>query len=126
MPKKLIPYGRHVIEPDDLVAVTNVLGGDWLTTGPAVAQFEKGFADYVGARNAVAVSNGTAALHLAMLAIGIKPGDEVIVSALTFAASANCVRYAGGTVVFADVLDDTLTIDPAHVATLITPRTKAI
>lgn len=126
MPKRLIPYGRHVIEADDRAAVAEVLRGDWLTTGPAVARFEEGFAKYAGARHAVALSNGTAALHLAMLAIGIKPGDEVIVSALTFAASANCVRYAGGTVVFADVRDDTLTVDPAHVATLITPRTKAI
>ncbi len=126
MPEAYIPYGRHVIEADDLAAVTEVLRGDWLTTGPAVARFEEGFAEYVGARHAVAVSNGTAALHLAMLAIGIKPGDEVIVPALTFAASANCVRYAGGTVVFADVRDDTLTVDPAHVASLITSRTKAI
>lgn len=126
MPEKVIPYGRHVIEADDLAAVTEVLRGDWLTTGPAVGQFERAFAEYVGAPHAVAVSNGTAALHLAMLAIGIKPGDEVIVSALTFAASANCVRYVGGTVVFADVREDTLTIDPADVARLITPRTRAI
>ena len=126
MSEALIPYGRHVIDADDLAAVTEVLRGDWLTTGPAVARFEEGFAQYVGAPHAVAVSNGTAALHLAMLAIGIKPGDEVIVPALTFAASANSVRYAGGTVVFADVRDDTLTVDPAHVASLITARTKAI
>jgi perosamine synthetase len=124
--KKLIPYGRHLIEADDLAAVTEVLSGDWLTTGPAVPRFEAAFAQYVGARHAIACSNGTAALHLAMLAIGIGPGDEVIVPAMTFAASANCVRYAGGTVVFCDVLQDTLNIDPAHAASLITSRTKAI
>lgn len=124
--KKLIPYGRHVVDGDDLAAVTEVLRGDWLTTGPTVPRFEDAFARYVGAAAAVACSNGTAALHLAMLAIGIQPGDEVIVPALTFAASANCVRYAGGTVVFCDVLDGTLNIDPTHAATLITSRTKAI
>ena len=103
-----------------------VLRGDWLTTGPTVARFETAFAEYVGAENAIAVSSGTAALHLCMLAAGVGVGDEVIVPALTFAASANCVRYVGGTVVFADVRQDTLTIDTALVASLVTPRTKAI
>lgn len=126
MSSPFIPYGRQVIEDDDVAAVVEVLRGDWLTTGPTVGKFEDAFAGYVGAQHAVAVSNGTAALHLAMLAAGIGPGDEVIVPALTFAASANCVRYVGGTVVFADVREDTLTIDPAHVASLVTPRTKAI
>lgn len=126
MPEPFIPYGRQVIDDDDVAAVVEVLRGDWLTTGPMVGQFEAAFASFVGADHAVAVSNGTAALHLAMLAAGIGPGDEVIVPALTFAASANCVRYAGGTVVFADVLEDTLTVNPAHVASLVTPRTKAI
>lgn len=126
MHKEFLPYGRHVIEADDIAAVTEVLRGDWLTTGPTVGCFETAFATYVGSKHAVAVSNGTAALHLAMLAIDIKAGDEVIVPALTFAASANCVRYVGGTVVFADVREDTLTIDVDHVETLITSRTKAI
>lgn len=126
MPEPFIPYGRQLIEDDDIAAVVEVLRGDWLTTGPTVGKFEDAFAGYVGAQHAVAVSNGTAALHLAMLAAGIGPGDEVIVPALTFAASANCVRYVGATVVFADVREDTLTIDPAHVASLVTPRTKAI
>jgi perosamine synthetase len=126
MSEGFIPYGRQVIDEDDIAAVVEVLRGDWLTTGPTVGRFEESFAGYVGAPHAVAVSNGTAALHLAMLAAGVGPGDEVIVPALTFAASANCVRYAGGTVVFADVLDDTLTVDPAHVEALVTPRTKAI
>ncbi len=126
MPDSFIPYGRHEIDDDDIAAIAEVLRGDWLTTGPGVERFEQAFAQYVGAGHAAAVSNGTAALHLAMLALDIGPGDEVIVPALTFAASANCVRYCGGTVVFADVRDDTLTVDPAHVSSLVTPRTKAI
>jgi perosamine synthetase len=121
-----IPYGRQVIEDDDIAAVAEVLRGDWLTTGPMVERFEQAFAAQVDARHAVANSNGTAALHLCMLAAGIGPGDEVIVAALTFVASANCARYVGATVVFADVREDTLTIDVGHVASLITPRTRAI
>ena len=126
MPDRFIPYGRQLVEDDDVKAVVEVLRSDWLTTGPTVGLFEDAFAGHVGVAHAVAVSNGTAALHLSILAAGIGPGDEVIVPALTFAASANCVRYAGGTVVFADVRDDTLTIDPAHVESLVTARTKAI
>ena len=121
-----IPYGRHEIDEADIAAVLQVLRGEWLTTGPAVGAFEEAFASFTGAAHAVAVSNGTAALHLAMLAAGIGPGDEVIVPALTFAASANCVRYVGATVVFADVDPYTLTVDVAHVASLITPRTRAL
>ena len=121
-----IPYGRHEIDESDIAAVVDVLRGDWLTTGPMVERFESAFAQFTGAAHAVAVSNGTAALHLTMLAAGIGPGDEVIVPALTFAASANCVRYVGATVVFADVRPDTLTIDVEHVESLITPRTRAI
>lgn len=126
MSDTVIPYGRHEIDESDISAVLAVLRGEWLTTGPAVDAFERAFAGFVGAPHAVAVSNGTAALHLAMMAAGIGPGDEVIVPALTFAASANCVRYVGGTVVFADVEDSTLTLDVAHAASLITPRTRAI
>lgn len=121
-----VPYGRHEIDDDDIAAVVRVLRGDWLTTGPAVDEFEQAFAAFVGSRHAVAVSNGTAALHLTMLAAGIGSGDEVIVPALTFAATANCVRYVGATVAFADIADDTMTVDVAHVTSLITPRTKAI
>ena len=120
MTEPFIPYGRHVIDDADVAAVVDVLRGDWLTTGPIVSRFEEAFARYVGAAHAAAVSNGTAALHLCMLAAGIGPGDEVIVPALTFAASANCARYVGAKVVFADVQRDTLTIDPRHVASLIT------
>ncbi len=126
MASNFIPYGRQVIEDEDIAAAVEVLRSDWLTTGPMVERFEQAFAAYVGATYAVAASNGTAALHLCMLAAGIGGGDEVIVAAMTFAASANCARYVGATVVFADVRADTLTIDVDHVASLITPRTRAI
>lgn len=126
MSSSFVPYGRQIVDDDDIAAVVEALRGDWLTSGPAVGRFEAAFAEFVGAAHAVAVSNGTAALHLAMLAADIGPGDEVIVPALTFAASANCVRYVGGRVVFADVDAETLTIDVAHAASLITPRTRAI
>lgn len=126
MASKFIPYGRQVIEDEDIAAVTKVLRSDWLTTGPLVVEFEQTFAKYVGAQHAIAASNGTAALHLTTLAAGIGPGDEVIVPALTFVASANCARYVGAKVVFADIRPDTLTIDVDHVEKLITPRTRAI
>ena len=126
MTPPFIPYGRQIVDQEDIDAVVDVLRGDWLTTGPAVGAFEEAFAAHAHAAHAVAVANGTAALHLSVIAAEIGPGDEVIVPALTFAASANCVRYAGGTVVFADVREDTLTVDTDAVAALITPRTKAI
>jgi perosamine synthetase len=126
MANRFIPYGRQVIEDEDVAAVTEVLRSDWLTTGPLVPRFEAAFASFVEAGHAVAASNGTAALHLCMLAAGVGPGDEVIAPALTFAASANCARYVGATVVFADVRPDTLTIDVGQVESLITPRTRAI
>lgn len=122
----MLPYGRQDITDADVDAVVAVLRSDWLTTGPAVAEFERRCAAAVGAQHGVAVSNGTAALHTAMRALGIGPGDEVIVPALTFVASANCVLYEGGTPVFADVEPDTLLIDPESVASRITPRTRAI
>ena len=121
-----IPYGRQEIDEDDIAAVVEVLRGDWLTTGPAVERFERSFAELVGAEYAVAVTNGTAALHVAMLAAGIGPGDEVIVPTMTFAASANAARYVGADVRFCDVRPDTLGIDVEHAARLVTPRTKAI
>jgi perosamine synthetase len=122
----MLPYGRQSISDEDIKAVVEVLRSDWLTTGPKVEQFEKAFAELVGARAAVAVSNGTAALHAAAYASNIGPGDEVIVPAMTFAASANCVLYQGGTPVFADVDRDTLLLDPHDVERKITSRTKAI
>jgi perosamine synthetase len=123
---RTLPYGRHLIGEDDVAAVADVLRGGWLTTGPRVAEFERAVAARVGARHAVAVNSGTAALHVAVVAAGIGPGDEVIVPALTFAASANAVLYAGGTSVFADISADTLEVDVAHAAALITPRTRAL
>lgn len=123
---QLLPYGRQDIDDADITAVVEVLKSDWLTTGPKVDEFEEAFAAAVGARYAVAVSNGTAALHAAMFALNIGPGDEVIVTPMTFAASANCVLYQGGTPVFADVDPETLLIDPQCIEEKITPRTKAI
>lgn len=121
-----IPYGRQTIEEDDIQAVVEVLKSDYLTTGPKVAEFEKKVADYVGAKYAVAISNGTAALHAACFAAGIQPGDEVITTPITFAASANCALYCGAKPVFADVKPDTYNIDPEDIRRKITPRTKAI
>jgi len=122
----MIPYGRQWLDDADIEAVVQVLKSDWLTTGPKVAEFEQAVADYVGARHAVAVSSGTAALHSAMFALGLGPGDEVIVPPMTFAATANCVVFQGGTPVFADVDPGTLLLDPAQVVEKITGRTKAI
>jgi perosamine synthetase len=121
-----LPYGRQEIGDADIKAVVEALCSDWLTTGPRVGQFEKAFARFCGAAEGVAVNSGTAALHAAMRAVGIGPGDEVIVPAITFAASANAAIYEGGTPVFADVEADTLLIDPSCVEKLITPKTKAI
>ena len=121
-----LPYGRQTITEADIEAVVTVLRSDWLTTGPKVAEFERALAEFVGVRHAVVVNSGTAALHCAMAAIGISPGDEVIVPSISFVATANCVVYCGGTPVFADVEADTALIDPADVERKITPRTKAI
>jgi perosamine synthetase len=124
--KVMLPYGRQWLTDDDIAAVVEVLRSDWLTTGPKVDEFEQVFADFVGATEAVAVSNGTAALHAAMFALDIGPGDEVIVPPITFAASANCVVYLGGTPVFVDVDPDTLLLDPTKIEAAITAHTKAI
>jgi UDP-4-amino-4,6-dideoxy-N-acetyl-beta-L-altrosamine transaminase len=121
-----IPYGRQCIEEDDIQAVAQVLRSDFLTTGPKAAEFEKTVAEYTGARHAVAISNGTAALHAACLAAGIGEGDEVITSAITFAASANCALYCGGKPVFADIDPHTYNIDPEDIRRKVTSRTKAI
>lgn len=123
---RLLPYGHQSIDEADIQAVVEVLRSDWLTTGPIVNAFEEAFAAAVGARFAVAVSNGTAALHAAVFAAGIGVGDEVIVSPMTFAASANCVRYQRGSPVFADVQRDTLNLDPMRAEASITERTRAI
>ncbi|GIO10581.1 UDP-4-amino-4,6-dideoxy-N-acetyl-beta-L-altrosami ne transaminase [Cohnella xylanilytica] len=124
--KTLLPYGRQWIDDRDIEAVESVLRGDYLTTGPLIAEFETKFARAVGAEYAVAFSSGTAALHGACHAAGIGEGDEVITSPMTFAASANCVLYQRGKPVFADVDEETGNLDPASVAERITERTKAI
>lgn len=124
--KENIPYGRQCIDEADIQAVTEVLRSDYLTTGPKSGEFEKLVCQYTGAKYAVAVSNGTAALHAACCAAGIGPGDEVITTPLTFAASANCVLYCGGKPVFADVDEKTYNIDPADIERKITSRTKAV
>lgn len=121
-----IPYGKQTIDEKDIQAVVEVLRSDYLTTGPKIEEFEKRVADYVGAKYAVAVNSGTAALHIACLAAGIKEGDEVITSPITFAASANCVLYCGGTPVFADIDENTYNISPDEIERRVTERTKAI
>ncbi len=109
---EFLPYGRQTIEDDDVAAVVAALRADYLTTGPRVEAFEQAFAETVGARHAAACSSGTAALHLAMLALDLKPDESVIVPAITFAATANCARYQGAEVVFADVDPDTGLMTP--------------
>lgn len=126
MTSKFIPYGKQWIDEDDIQAVVEVLKSDYLTTGPTVKEFEEKFAEYVGAKYAVAVSNGTAALHAACFTAGIKEGDEVITTPLTFAASANCILYQNGVPVFADVDPDTYNINPEEIRKKITNKTKAI
>ena len=121
-----LPYGHQIIEESDIQAVIAALKSGWLTTGPAVSNFEDDLCRYTGAKYGVAVSSGTAALHAAMAALDIGPGDEVIVPPITFVATANCVLYQGATPVFADVDEHTLLIDPAAVEAAITKKTKAI
>ena len=122
----LLPYGRQSVDEDDIQAVVNVLRSDWLTTGPKVGEFEEAFAARVGSTHAVSFSSGTAALHAAAFAAGLKPGDEAITSPLTFAATANCVLYQGATPVFADIAADTLNINPRQISQKISGKTRAI
>ncbi len=121
-----ISYGKQFIDDKDIQAVVDVLKSPFLTCGPEIGRLEEKLCQITGAKYAVAVSNGTAALHIAALAAGIQEGDEVIVSPITFAASANCIRYCGGTPVFADINPQTYNIDPASIRKLITEKTKAI
>lgn len=115
MNERFLPYSRQEITEDDIAEVARVLRGDWLTTGPEVGRFEEALASYCGARYAVACANGTAALHLAMLALGVQPGDGVITSPVTFLATANAARFVGADVHFADVDPLTINLDPAEV-----------
>jgi len=121
-----IPYGQQWIDDKDIESVVSVLESDWLTTGPKVGEFEKQFAQYVNAKYAVALSSGTAALHAAAFSAGISNGDEVITTAMTFAASTNCVLYQNGKPVFADIDKKTYNINPKEIKKKITNKTKAI
>lgn len=122
----LLPYARQSVNEEDVAAVSSTLRSDFLTTGPRVVEFEKVFAEFTGAANAVAVSNGTTALHCALAAIGLKRGDEVITTPMTFAATANSVLMQGAKPVFCDVREDTLLINPDLIEEKITSNTKAI
>lgn len=116
---KAIPYGRQNITDKDIKAVIETLQSDYLTQGPKIAEFEAAFAEYVGSKFAVALANGTAALHLCTLALGVKEGDKVITTPITFAASANCIRYCGGEVVFSDIDPETYLLDIKKVRKLL-------
>lgn len=121
---KPIPYGRQHITDEDIQAVVETLKSDYLTQGPKIQEFEEAFAQYIGSKYAVAVSNGTAALHLCTLALGVQEGDKVITTPITFAASANCVRYTGGEVVFADIDPETYLLDIKEVEKLLKAAPK--
>ncbi len=124
--QRRLPYGHHEVLEEDLQGVLEVLRSDWLTTGPVVEQFEAALAARVGSRYAVAFSSGTAALHGAVFAAGLGPGDEGVTTPLTFCATANALLYQGALPVFCDVCPDTLNLDPNRVAQAVTARTKAI
>ncbi|OLZ59663.1 DegT/DnrJ/EryC1/StrS family aminotransferase [Amycolatopsis keratiniphila] len=121
-----LPYGRQSVSEEDIAAVTEVLRGDWLTTGPAVTRFEEDLAEHTGGTPAVAVTSGTAALHVAYAAAGVGPGDEVVTSPMTFVATAATAALLGGKVVFADVEADTGNLDPAAASAAVTARTKVV
>jgi len=121
-----IPYGRQWIDESDIREVIKVLKSDWITQGPKIKEFEDALCRYTGAKYAVVVSSGTAALHISCLAANIRKGDEVITSPITFVASANSVLYCGGKPVFADIRSDTVNIDPEEIKKKVNPNTKAI
>lgn len=124
MKNKIIPYGRQSITQDDINSVIETLQSDYLTQGPKVKEFEDKFANYVGSKHAIAVNNATSGLHLSILALELKKGDRVITTPITFAASANCIRYAGGEVWFADINPDTYLLDINSVKKLINSKPK--
>jgi UDP-4-amino-4,6-dideoxy-N-acetyl-beta-L-altrosamine transaminase len=117
--QSIIPYGKQEITEEDIQAVVETLRSDFLTQGPKIIEFENTFAEYVGAKYAVAVSNGTAALHLSVLSLNLKPGEKVITTPITFAATANCIRYCDGEVVFADIDSETYLLDLKSVRNLL-------
>ncbi|XOV92290.1 MAG: UDP-4-amino-4,6-dideoxy-N-acetyl-beta-L-altrosamine transaminase [Bacteroidota bacterium] len=120
----VIPYGKQDIRQEDIDAVVETLKSDYLTQGPKIQEFEKTFADYVGSKYAVAVANGTAALHLCTIALNVSPGQNIITTPITFAASANCVRYCGGNVVFSDIDPETYLLDVQKVRELLEQSPK--
>jgi dTDP-4-amino-4,6-dideoxygalactose transaminase len=122
----MLGFQPPAIGDEEVAAVTETLRSGWLTTGPKTAELERRFAEYVGAEHVLAVTSGTAALHLSLLALGVGPGDEVITSPITWPATANVIVHAGATPVFADVLEGDLNIDPQRVVELVTDKTKAI
>ena len=121
-----ISYGHQYIDEEDIQAVVEVLRSDYLTCGPKIAEAERALCEVAGAKYAVVCSNGTAALHMACQAAGVQPGDEVITTPITFAASANCAFYCGARPVFADINEETYNIDPENVRRLTTEKTKAV
>src|SRR5579872_7544393 len=121
-----LSFQPPAIGDEEIEAVAETLRSGWLTTGPRTAELERRFAEYVGAKHALAVASGTAALHLALVALGVGPGDEVITTPITWPATANVIVHTGATPVFADVRESDLNIDPEAAARLVTPRTKAV
>jgi len=126
MTNKFIPYSKQSIDDSDIEAVVSVLKSDWMTQGPKITEFEDAVASRVGAKHGIAVATGTAALHCACYAAGVKEGDEVITAPITFAASGNCALYLGATVKFVDIKKDTYCMDAEKLEAAITPKTKAI
>jgi len=119
-----IPYGRQHITEEDIAAVVAALQSDYMTQGPRIGEFERAFATYIGCKYAVAVANGTAALHIAAMAMNVKAGDKVITTPITFSASANCVRYCGGEVVFGDIDPETFLLDIESVRRILEEDTE--
>lgn len=122
----MLPYGRQSIDQRDIEAVVEVLRGDWLTTGPAVAAFEEAVGRLAGGHRAVSCTSGTAALHVAYAALGVGPGDQVVTTPMTFVATASCASVLGAEIVFADVEEDTALLDPAAVDAAVTDRTAVV
>src|SRR5947207_4447205 len=121
-----LSFQPPAISEDEIEAVAETLRSGWLTTGPRTAELEARMRDYLEAKHVLAVSSGTAALHLSLVALGVGPGDEVITTPLTWPATANVIVHTGATPVFADIRESDLNVDPERVAELVTPRTKAI
>src|SRR6185503_6799050 len=122
--KTFLSFQPPAIGPEEIAAVTETLESGWLTTGPRAEELERRLAELTGARHALAVASGTAAMHLSLVGLGLGPGDEVITTPITWPATANVIVHTGATPVFADVRDSDLNVDPERVAELVTPRTR--